>query len=164
MSTEYGVIAILGFKVPHALTHTTSKREQYSCSHARSLLRKPNHPKFCPDCGFAVRRWVESQDRINPALLEKLDPDRLVDDEIWHDTGWKADLDGATIELWRAQDHDDSFVGVTLGYVGDVKRGEVSQSKVPPLPTEKAMAKFLESHGIPFDKRTWGVYMVSEIS
>lgn len=161
MSEEISLF--VGFAVPDDKLYDISYKDNFSCDHLKLKPQKANGGEHCSDCGVKFKIWSSRIIDVKPAM-HKFAGDGV--DDLYNGK-WTSTVAGRSIMLRRLVNNyyggETIFVGEW--FVTDINSGESSHFIGEPgdMISETKLASALKKAGVPFDRNSFGIYMLKEM-
>lgn len=155
MSSSWIFHCFVGVKIKLSSIYNTEVSKKLSCEHDHKA-----GDQYCSTCGKRIDKSKTETQTIKPEILQNLG----VSETAFEDYGWgvvdNLEMDFLLIEDWENPSEDIILCGKELGN-GCEQEPRVSKGKVPRIPTEEDIAKFLEKMGIDHYKRSFGLWNIT---
>jgi hypothetical protein len=160
MSIDYSTSVFVGFKVKEEDIFDIRHTEKKSCSH---ITGEEIDIKFCPICGIKVGASKYTETKFKLELQEIMKGVEVYDVELW-----SGKINQHKITLYHlCQNYGSApyMVGAILKHI-DPKYSETDAyfcGKPDDILKETELVELLTTNDIPFEKDTFGIYLLNEV-
>lgn len=163
MSVTEETSLFVGFVVPANKLYDISHENRFSCDHLKLKPKRADSGKHCSDCGVKFKTWTSRFIDVKPGMRKFAGggPGDIYNGK------WTSIVAGKSIMLRRLVNNCYGGENILVGewFVTDANSTESTRFVGKPgnMISETKLAAELNKAGMPFDRDSFGIYMLKEM-